>query len=492
MINPKDMEKTDEQVFVGPSNNIFQELGNNTYDFKDLLSELIDNSIAARRAERLLRIQIEIYVDQESNKPDTMIFRDNASGIARDRISLAITPAGIQTANSLNEHGLGMKQAIAGMGELKYLATKTTDEEKARVILAFAFGQLDVYSADLDCDSGTEICITKVKPIVNVNPASITMSLIPYLGARYRRWLKPDNRLIQLELFLKNKDSNNVLYSWDVEEIKPAYFHPSERKNKPVILNKKFNGKGWKARLTFGYAPTHDEYEELGIDPPVQYHPYYVSMSKQGLDIILYDRVILFHQFPELGFVNTRHADYNLIRGEIELIEGFKTAITKNSIIQDEKFRDCIDDMKEFLFGSGEDDTKNYIRIKKYPEWIPEALLRDRLATWLKNNPLNKKEAVHTEYTVEGLAGNMDILADGEAWELKREQASGLDAYQLFAYMDMGDIDKGFLVAASFATGAQVAARFIEEKQHKKIVIAKLTDFPINHPPSEQERADYY
>ena len=56
VIDLKSMEKTGERVFVSPSDNIFQELGNNTYDFKDLISELVDNSIAARRAERLLHI----------------------------------------------------------------------------------------------------------------------------------------------------------------------------------------------------------------------------------------------------------------------------------------------------------------------------------------------------------------------------------------------------------------------------------------------------
>ena len=44
---------------VPPSDNIFRELGNNTYDFKDLLSELIDNSIAARPLDPRLKIQIE-------------------------------------------------------------------------------------------------------------------------------------------------------------------------------------------------------------------------------------------------------------------------------------------------------------------------------------------------------------------------------------------------------------------------------------------------
>jgi len=492
MIDVTKMAKAAEHIDVVPSNNIWSELGNNTYDFLDLISELIDNSIAARWPDKRLSVKLEIYVKRDKNIPHRVIIKDNARGISKEIMADAITPAGVQTPDSLNEHGLGMKQAIAAMGKLEYLATKTVEEEKARVILEFKFGHLDYYLSDFDVESGTEICIRDIRPIVNVNPQSITMTLKPYLGARYRRFLKSDNKIMKLEIFIKDKDSGNVLYSWDVEEVKPIYFHPAERKNKPVFLNKRFSGKGWKAELTFGYAPSEDEYKELGIDRPLKYHPYYVSMTKQGLDVILHDRVVLFHQLAQLGMVSTMHPDYNSIRGEITLIEGFRTAITKNSIVQDERSKECVDAIKKFLAGDGEEDKKNYLRQKKYPEAIPEALLRDRLANWLRNNPLNKKENVKTEYTVEGLAGSIDILADGEAWELKRGQAAGLDAYQLFAYMDMGKISKGYLVAHSFATGAEVAAEFIKVNHGKQIVCAKLENFPINHPPSNDERDSYY
>ncbi|MHA2066965.1 MAG: hypothetical protein ACXABY_21575 [Candidatus Thorarchaeota archaeon] len=93
---------------------------------------------------------------------------------------------------------------------------------------------------------------------------------------------------------------------------------------------------------------------------------------------------------------------------------------------------------------------------------------------------------------MEGLAGDIDILADGEAWEIKRDQAGGLDMYQLFAYMDMGKIQKGFLVASSFSTGAVAAKDFINDNHKKEITLAKLEQFPINHPPSDEERLNYY
>ena len=51
-----------EPTVVEPSDNIFSELGNNTYDYKDLLSELIDNSLAARSDDEFLKVTITIGI----------------------------------------------------------------------------------------------------------------------------------------------------------------------------------------------------------------------------------------------------------------------------------------------------------------------------------------------------------------------------------------------------------------------------------------------
>ncbi len=264
MINIEKLQIAQEKIIVEPSNNIFHELGNNTYDLRDLISELIDNSIAARRPDIRLKITIEFWIDNNNNC-NAIVVRDNALGIPQNRLGVAISPAAVQSSNSLNEHGLGMKQSIAGLGKLKYLATKTPTEPKARIIRELKYGQLPCYLADFNDISGTEICITEIKPIVNTNPSSITKTLVPYLGARYRRFLKPENRIAEVSIFTINKKTGDLQYSWDVVEVKPIYFHPSTRNNKPVLENKKISGTGWRAELTFGYAPTDNELKELGI-----------------------------------------------------------------------------------------------------------------------------------------------------------------------------------------------------------------------------------
>lgn len=481
---------------VYPSDNIFEELGKNTYDYKDLISELIDNAIAARYENRIVNVVIDIFVDNDNN-PIRFVINDNAQGIPVDRMGTAIAPAAIQSSNSLNEHGLGMKQAVAALGKLEYLATKIEGEVKGRLIRQFKFGDIETFYVQFDQSSGTEISVTDLKPIVITHAATITKSLIPYLGARYRKFLRNDNKKASIVLNIRKSEYPEIIdYSWQVDEVKPVYFHPATRMNQPVVHAHEISRRGWKAKLTIGYAPNSDnEYEELGIEPPNKFHPYRVSLNKQGLDIILHNRVILFHQLSELDIVPSKHPDYNNIRGEIELIEGFSTAITKNSIIYDDHFSECIEEIRAILRGEKPGPGKkvrDYLTQKTYPEEIPERLLRDRLIEWLKNNPLNKKTDVGKEYSVEGIEGFIDIYADNEAWEVKTDQASALDIYQLFMYMDIGNIKKGYLVAKSFSPGASVAAKHISTAHNKEVILATREQFPINQPPTDDEREEYY
>lgn len=480
-----------EPIKVEPSNNIFAELGNNTYDYKDLLSELIDNSIAARSDGEFLRVNISIGISEANPHLNQLTISDDATGIPPDRLGLAITPAGILSSGSLNEHGLGMKQAIAGLGELKYLATRVEGEEHARVIEELRFGDIYPKLLKTTWPHGTELAIHKLRPIVRLQPVSYTRHIVPYLGARYRRFLSPSNPKMQIAIQMLHIDHTDddgiaeVIHNWTVGEVKPIYFHPNKRNNAPVVDHDTFKGVGWDAELVFGYSPEGFEWAELGIEQPTRFEPYAVTLSRQGLDVILNDRVIMFHQLPELGFVGTRHNNYNNIRGEIILKSGFTTAITKNSIIATEHWTQCLAAIKEFL------DEKDYIKSKTYPDALPEAALRDRLANWLKNNDVAPRNDVKKEYPVEGLGGKIDVLADGEAWEIKRDDAYGLDVYQLFAYLDMTDFNKGFLLAKEFKDSAYAARDHINNKHDVKIVLTKLEGYPINHPLTESEIAQY-
>ncbi|WP_083600070.1 ATP-binding protein [Exiguobacterium sp. AT1b] len=491
MLDLKQYVKKEGKIKVEPSNDIFKELGNNNYDFIELISELIDNSIAAKVEDELLKVEIEIGISDNSQE-SYLVIKDNGMGIKTENLGRAITPAGYSGGKTLNEHGLGMKQAVASLGTLKYLLTRSIDESYTNHISEFAFGEVSLFQIDYDWEHGTEICVTGLNGIVPTKQQKYTMYVVPYLGAKYRRFLKSDNPKMRLSVKLFDMDqidekgNPTEIQSWKVREVKQIYFHPNKRVNQPILHNKEFKGKGWKAKFTFGYAPNDLEYDELGLEVPKAYFPYAVSIKKQGFDIISHDRVINFSQFHELDFINIPHNNYNYVRGEIDLYHGFSTSTTKNFIIKDENFEDLLTQIKVYL------EEKGLLERKNDPEELPEKLLRDRLARNFKSRAIDPKKDVKTEYTIQGLAGAIDVLADGEAWELKKGQAAGLDVYQLFAYMDMGNINKGYLVARSFSTGAQSAADFIKKNHLKEIILVKLDEFPILYAPDADERKKYF
>ena len=95
------------------------------------------------------------------------------------------------------------------------------------------------------------------------------------------------------------------------------------------------------------------------------------------------------------------------------------------------------------------------------------------------------------EYPIEGLGGKIDVLADAEAWEIKRDDAYGLDVYQLFAYLDMSDFKKGHLLAKGFKDSAYAAQKHINSKHEVDIVLTPLKRYPINHALTQSERDQY-
>jgi hypothetical protein len=54
-------------VSLRPSNNLWRELGNNTYTFDEALSELVDNSISASEGNTECNISIEFYLNKSNN-----------------------------------------------------------------------------------------------------------------------------------------------------------------------------------------------------------------------------------------------------------------------------------------------------------------------------------------------------------------------------------------------------------------------------------------
>jgi len=55
----------------------------------------------------------------------------------------------------------------------------------------------------------------------------------------------------------------------------------------------------------------------------------------------------------------------------------------------------------------------------------------------------------------------------------------------------MGNLDSGIFIAPSYTTGAKETAKYISEKYKRKIILAKLDEFPINYPLTKDEMEQF-
>lgn len=90
----------------------FAGISGNFKDFGQTLCELIDNPISNFRAHGI-RGRVEIVLEEQGDYVDVMV-RDNGTGI--ENMDAALTIAARSCAEStLNEHGMGLKHALASI-----------------------------------------------------------------------------------------------------------------------------------------------------------------------------------------------------------------------------------------------------------------------------------------------------------------------------------------------------------------------------------------
>lgn len=490
-------KSVEDRIFVKPSSRLFAELGNTPYEIEDLVCELIDNSLAASVSE-ITNIYIDLGFDRK-NRPIYFTIRDDASGIEFNELPLVVSPgAKSSSTNPLNEHGLGLKQAVAAMGTLEYLTTRSIKEDLTSTITKLDYGEIPVIRDNKLSTHGTEIkvSITENSKMRNKTEKFYKDRFIEFIGATYRRFLRPGSR----KAFIKVNyyDYNNHLKTTvDVVAVSPTYY--SNGTDNPLIFNFPITGEGYEARLTFGFSPRTDyERQELGIDEITGI--YSNTLEHQGLDLIMNGKVLVFHQLSELKLVKSRHNQYNYVRGEIELIHGFKTFVTKNGVVNDSVFAQCIEQIRKILNGESEgpEGLIDYLGKASVLDIIPEACLRDRLKSVIDQYPdsIYPSKENQTEHVVEYIEGKIDIYSlmnDGSIriWELKNEDAVAKDVYQLYMYMDVEGASQGYLVAKSFSKGAEFAANFIKENHQKNVDLVSIGSFPITNPMTPAEKEKY-
>ncbi|MCD2255623.1 ATP-binding protein [Agrilactobacillus fermenti] len=459
-------------ITIEAKDELYKEVGNTSYDLIELLGELIDNAIGARTEAQLTgqeQLQIQIKISKVTVDQRTLTVTDNGAGISLQHLGDAVSLSGTSGGSGINEHGMGMKQAVAALGKLIYLRTKTAGAP-AYEINTFRFGQVPVKELDTfeAADHLTEIAIADEHQMLELTPRKVTQAVVPFLGAKYRRYLTGSAPItISVALVDETKVTTK---KWSVTPIVIHYFNPTTGKDEPILKSIPFQGAGWLAHLTFGYAPTKDQYTELNVPIPKMYEPYNVAVKKQGIDIIKDDRVINFTQLEQIGLVPKADKKYNLIRGELELDQGFPTSTTKNYIMRQEHWQAMIEQVKNYL-------DENYLLDPDQNDNI-DGLPRESYKNQLSKYFQTRFQNVQLDASLSKLSGKVDIVTDNIAWLVVDKRATDTDVLRLFSYLmaSNGRLSTGQVLSSNFAASSQEMVHLLRAKYGVDIRLQNTKD----------------
>jgi hypothetical protein len=166
LLNNKPRGIKTEMCQVIPDTRIYGRLGQVGYLLNDAISELVDNSIDARRTNKKLTVNIKF-----DNCDNSITVVDNGKGMSKKEAITAITLAKSDKKNQLGFFGLGMKTAGMAMGDILTIKTKKESSDKlySAILDRKDFEQRNDWEIPLDVEidpiqeTGTTIVIEEVK-----------------------------------------------------------------------------------------------------------------------------------------------------------------------------------------------------------------------------------------------------------------------------------------------------------------------------------------
>lgn len=491
---------TKQQIEIPADDQIFRQLGNVRYEKYDPFREFIDNSIASasKNGQDELNILIRVFNDKSDRENSYIEIIDNAGGIPLESnppinlgIADCLSPGRTSKYNDggINEHGLGMKQAIGAIGRLDFIKSKKVGDVAYKVSGPLGFDGLDLdVGIDFPVDSGTVIRINKLDynnegvEYWSQNPRSTYISIVRKLEAIYRYYLDHGSNETDVDVNItfmiadENRTFSDTEWTWNLDPAYPPRVHP-ENETDEWTHELKVETDELRALVKVGYAPDPDEYVELSkknIWYDESYHPYTdvtenkgISATHQGFDLLKDRRVLVFNQYAEIGFVKTTNSGYNRITGEIHLLEGFQTRNAKNDIRVTPAVEKLIDKIKKKV----KEHDPEYFRYvgddgQQEEKVVSEMLQDDDVPGY------NDVENVETDLTLPD-GGEPDIIAERsfgpEVYEIKNSRVKREHVWQVFGYMQMlthggeKNFENGVLLGKSCSGSARKTMEFINE-----------------------------
>jgi len=460
---------------------IFKGLSMQNMLFHHCVQELCDNAIAAKKDTCKFRIDI-IFIKKEGIDDSVdMYIADNGKGMTLEILEKALQLGESATTDSrLNEHGFGLKNALAtlsgGNGDWQIW----TKSGRSNVLTVKGPFKSEMYIDDENTTlfPNDTFLPTDISTLINVNvKTSFVQSvqgrgapskdlnnlrewLIEHLGVAYRGYLEQDLTTYDNTGVIVVSIGNNSL------QVPPIQVPLGNMKIK--YFNVELGGQVYKLDYRYG---TLDEVRRDSLVRGKKSKFYYQNnIPTQGIDIRLGKRVIATRQFETIWKTEdgqnqlSRHNNYNDFIGELiipELPRGVLTTVNNKTDFN-------LDDP---------DWTKifNLLNTVRPPKIIREKSENELKNKWMKMlKSTNPSDNVSDEITVWPTGTRIDVYRKTSddsilIYELKVGTGSPIHLYQLKMYWDglviQGEQPKeGVLMVEDFNTNLEEMANKMNQQ----------------------------
>ena len=444
-------EMASHRIPLTANEGVFRGLAKQNMSFHQCVCELIDNSIAAKKDKGKFRV--DIIFDKKTDGKVWLYVVDNSKGMDFNMLKNAIQIGCQPTSdNRLNEHGFGLKNALAtltngGGGQWKVYSKDATG--KISSVGSPYTSPLNIEDDDTfpwlpytPIDAATiitaEVKVKYIQGVQEIGRATydlhkLRLWLLEHLGVIYRAYLIPDKSksyAIEGEIFVSIGNET-------------AQVHPIEIPL-GVTNHKTFNieiaGKMYPIQYNYG-SIDKEKSEQILINGESNLKSYYTqNQYTQGIDIRIGKRVIATKVLEHIWGVKPHNA-LNEFSGELIIPEGIprgklKTVTTKTDFKNDDS--DWIN-----IFTA----LKEKFPLVRNARKTTEDQFRNELVAQLKR--FAKDEDIITKEKSVWPAGvKIDVYWQKEAnketiiYEVKTDTATALNVYQLKMYWE-GLVENG-------------------------------------------------
>lgn len=496
------------EVEIQAGQGVFEGLAKQNLEFHQCICELVDNGIAAAGENHPFTIEIGLERDEEDAEIIDVWIADNCGGMDLETFQDALQlgrPA--TTEHRLNEHGFGMKNALAtlsGNNNWWKVWTKTADSESTYS----ATGPFErVMEIDDEEELPTEDFIPgDVSTVVRVpvqlsfvqtvqgrgspakNLTTLRQWLIEHLGVAYRGFLGVDPG--------DSFGSISVTIGTDRKSVPPIPVPIANSTTKHLEVE--LGGEVYDITYEFG---TLDEHRTESLVDGQRTKAYYLgNQATQGVDIRLGNRTIATSQLSNIWMERSResrlqsHVRFNHFVGEIRIPGDVPRGLLTTTNSKTDFNLDDDGWQKIFHILNEDDDLRPLANSQSQTE----SQLKEQWMDMLSNT--RPEDEVTDERSVWPPGAQIDVLQatdDGRhiIYELKTGTGSPRDLYQLKMYWDglaIEGIDphQGILFVENYGTNLEEMANKINSEltspgsnDNYNLIIQKHEDRGLDSSP---------